>query len=133
MKTEAQQQSVLAARTTGLTTKKIALLTVCTDPADPATWTEAPDVATTNRPTVAFNAGGVTNDDTNNRAQVTWPAADMEITLASGATIVRLAICEGTGALSSAARSVSDSAFSVAVAAGGKLRIPANSQTCTEQ
>lgn len=133
MKTEAQQQSILAARTTGLSTPKLVVLTAATDPADPATWTEATDVATTNRPTLAFNGSGVVNDDANNKATVTWPAADMVVTLASGATVVRLGIASGTGAISTAGKSVSDSAFSVVVPAGGTLTIPANSQTSSEQ
>lgn len=133
MKTEAQQQAVLAARTTGLANKRLAVLTAATDVADPATWVEATDVATTARPALAFNAAGVTNDDANNKAVVTWPAAQMEIDLPSGAAVVRLAICDGTGAIATAGKSISDVAFLVNVPTSGKLIIPANSQSSSEQ
>jgi hypothetical protein len=132
MKTEDQQSATLTATTSGLTDPRMAVLIQATDPADKTTWVESPNHAGANRPALTF--GPITLDDAGNKQTRPWPASLIELDCVDPLTPIRLAICEGTGPLATAGRRVSDNAFNIGtVPAGGKLRVPANSQSSSEQ
>lgn len=110
MKTKQSQIDALAVSLTGLTSKRLVLITDVAGGVteanlqDPANWTEATQYATTNRPDITSvipAIGAATDEGAFMRLLGLSANVDLPAVTGSGFTVVAAAIVEGTAALSS--------------------------------